>query len=64
MMAATYVGNMMGDNNMTMFGDIWAREAIQEFERFDTLSEVRLSFPQHFSVTQKLPSSIPERMPE
>jgi len=40
-MAATYVGNMMGDKNMSMFGDIWAQEAIQEFERFDTLSEVR-----------------------
>ncbi|KAF9448777.1 hypothetical protein P691DRAFT_729053 [Macrolepiota fuliginosa MF-IS2] len=38
-MAATYVGNMMGDHNMTMWGDIWAQEAIQEFERFNTLSE-------------------------
>lgn len=39
-MAATYVGNLMGDKNMTMWGNLWAQEAIQEFERFDTLSEV------------------------
>ncbi len=38
--AATNVGNLMGDKNMTMWGDIWAQQAIQEFERFDTLSEV------------------------
>jgi len=39
--AATYVGNMMHDKNMTTWGNIWAQEAIGEFERFDTLSEVR-----------------------
>lgn len=43
MMSATFVGNMMGDKNMTMWGDIWAGEAIREFERFDTISEVRHS---------------------
>jgi len=40
-MSATYVGNMMDDRNMTSWGDIWAQEAIREFERYDTLSEVR-----------------------
>lgn len=44
-MSATYVGNMMEDKNMTMWGDIWAREAIREFERFGTLSEVRTPGP-------------------
>lgn len=39
-MAATYVGNMMSDTNMTFWGNEWAREAIEEFDRFGTLSEV------------------------
>lgn len=33
-----------------MWGDIWAREAIREFERFDTLSEVGL-LQRHFMRT-------------
>lgn len=39
-MAATYVGNMMSDANMTFWGNEWARQAIVEFDRFGTLSEV------------------------
>ncbi|KAG6816075.1 hypothetical protein H0H87_008803 [Tephrocybe sp. NHM501043] len=38
-MAATYVGDMMGDANMTFWGDEWARLAIVEFDRHQTLSE-------------------------
>ncbi|KAF9468734.1 hypothetical protein BDZ94DRAFT_1209084 [Collybia nuda] len=38
-MAATYVGNMMSDSNMTFWGDEWARQALVEFDRFGTLSE-------------------------
>ena len=40
-MSATYVGNMMNDANMTHWGDVWASEAITEFDRHGTLSEVR-----------------------
>jgi hypothetical protein len=39
-MSATYVGNMMSDANMTFWGNEWARQAIVEFDRFGTLSEV------------------------
>ncbi|KAG5651479.1 hypothetical protein H0H81_008510 [Sphagnurus paluster] len=38
-MAATYVGNMMGDKNMTYWGDEWARQTLVEFDRYGTLSE-------------------------
>ncbi|KAG6865534.1 hypothetical protein C0991_001727 [Blastosporella zonata] len=38
-MAATYVGNMMGDKNMSFWGNEWARQAIVEFDRHQTLSE-------------------------
>ncbi|KAF8875318.1 hypothetical protein BD779DRAFT_1563870 [Infundibulicybe gibba] len=38
-MAATYVGNMLSDSNMTFWGNEWARQAIIEFDRFSTLSE-------------------------
>ena len=41
-MAATYVGNMMADENMTYWGDHWADEAIAEFDKYGTLSEVRV----------------------
>lgn len=39
-MSATYVGNMMKDANMTHWGNVWASEAITEFDRHGTLSEV------------------------
>lgn len=39
-MASTYVGHMMGDANMTHWGNVWAAEAIAEFDKFKTLSEV------------------------
>lgn len=39
-MAATYVGHMQSDTNMTFWGNKWARQAIAEFDRFGTLSEV------------------------
>ncbi|KAK7682356.1 hypothetical protein QCA50_014561 [Cerrena zonata] len=38
-MSATYVGNMMKDANMTHWGNVWASEAITEFDRHGTLSE-------------------------
>ncbi|KAG6909244.1 hypothetical protein DXG01_001426 [Tephrocybe rancida] len=38
-MSATYVGNMMNDKNMSFWGDEWARQAIVEFDRHQTLSE-------------------------
>ncbi|KAF5370512.1 hypothetical protein D9615_010337 [Tricholomella constricta] len=38
-MSATYVGHMMGDANMTFWGNEWARQGIAEFDRFGTLSE-------------------------
>ncbi|KAF8063496.1 hypothetical protein FPV67DRAFT_1701190 [Lyophyllum atratum] len=38
-MSATYVGHMMGDANMTFWGNEWARQAIVEFDRYSTLSE-------------------------
>ncbi|KAF8904879.1 hypothetical protein CPB85DRAFT_1437624 [Mucidula mucida] len=38
-MAATYVGNMMDDSNMTHWGDVWAQEAITAFDEYSTLSE-------------------------
>ncbi|GLB42799.1 hypothetical protein LshimejAT787_1202480 [Lyophyllum shimeji] len=38
-MSATYVGHMMGDANMTYWGNEWARQAIAEFDRYATLSE-------------------------
>ncbi|KAJ3571230.1 hypothetical protein NP233_g3898 [Leucocoprinus birnbaumii] len=38
-MSATYVGHMMSDKNMTMWGNVWAQEAIEEFEKFNTISE-------------------------
>lgn len=43
-MAATYVGHMMTDANMTFWGNEWARQAIVEFDRFGTLSEVGSNF--------------------
>jgi hypothetical protein len=39
-MASTYVGAMMNDANMSYWGDKWAEEAITEFDRYETLSEV------------------------
>ncbi|KAJ7505894.1 hypothetical protein B0H11DRAFT_2220528 [Mycena galericulata] len=38
-MAATYVGTMMGDKNMSYWGDQWASEAIANFNLYDTLAE-------------------------
>ncbi|KIY67025.1 hypothetical protein CYLTODRAFT_462105 [Cylindrobasidium torrendii FP15055 ss-10] len=38
-MSATYVGNMMGDANMSYWGDHWANEAIQAFDKYSTISE-------------------------
>ncbi|KIY52468.1 hypothetical protein FISHEDRAFT_35228 [Fistulina hepatica ATCC 64428] len=38
-MVATYVGNMMSDANMSYWGNEWAREAIEYFDIYDTLSE-------------------------
>jgi hypothetical protein len=39
-MSATYVGNMVGDKNMTFWGNHWASEAVANFELYDTLAEV------------------------
>ncbi|KAJ7676870.1 hypothetical protein DFH06DRAFT_1169211 [Mycena polygramma] len=38
-MAATYVGNMMGDANMSYWGDRWAAEAVANFNLYGTLAE-------------------------
>ncbi|KAJ6455479.1 hypothetical protein C8R45DRAFT_1036459 [Mycena sanguinolenta] len=38
-MSATYVGNMMGDANMSFWGDQWATEAIENFNLYGTLAE-------------------------
>ncbi|KAJ6624384.1 hypothetical protein B0H10DRAFT_738161 [Mycena sp. CBHHK59/15] len=38
-MSATYVGNMMGDKNMSYWGDQWADDAIANFDLYDTLAE-------------------------
>ncbi|THU86169.1 hypothetical protein K435DRAFT_970410 [Dendrothele bispora CBS 962.96] len=38
-MAATYVGNMMQDDNMTHWGNVWAEQGIAEFDRYDKLNE-------------------------
>ncbi|KAJ7267830.1 hypothetical protein C8J57DRAFT_1325931 [Mycena rebaudengoi] len=38
-MSATYVGNMVGDKNMTFWGNHWASEAVANFELYDTLAE-------------------------
>ncbi|TFK38958.1 hypothetical protein BDQ12DRAFT_745607 [Crucibulum laeve] len=38
-MAATYVGHMQSDANLTFWGNEWASQAIAEFDRFGTLSE-------------------------
>ncbi|KAF5371592.1 hypothetical protein D9758_003428 [Tetrapyrgos nigripes] len=38
-MAATYVGNMMSDPNMTHWGNVWAEQGIAEFDRYGTLNE-------------------------
>ncbi|KAJ6527180.1 hypothetical protein B0H19DRAFT_1196617 [Mycena capillaripes] len=38
-MAATYVGKMMGDANMSFWGDQWATEAVASFNLYDTLAE-------------------------
>ncbi|KAF7357361.1 Chitin synthase 4 [Mycena sanguinolenta] len=38
-MSATYVGNMMGDANMSFWGDQWATEAIENFNLYETLAE-------------------------
>ncbi|KAJ7588100.1 hypothetical protein C8J56DRAFT_860795 [Mycena floridula] len=38
-MSASYVGNMMADSNMTHWGNVWAAQAIAEFDKYDTLSE-------------------------
>ncbi len=51
-MAATYIGNMMGDCNMTHWGDVWAQEAITAFDEYSTLSEVSASSPAFFVSNQ------------
>ncbi|KAJ7660427.1 hypothetical protein B0H17DRAFT_1212605 [Mycena rosella] len=38
-MSATYVGKMMGDANMSFWGDQWATEAVANFNLYDTLAE-------------------------
>ncbi|KAJ7119751.1 hypothetical protein C8R44DRAFT_982399 [Mycena epipterygia] len=38
-MSATYVGKMMGDANMSFWGDQWATEAIENFNLYNTLAE-------------------------
>lgn len=38
-MAATYVGKMSGDANMSYWGEQWARDGIAEFDKYSTLSE-------------------------
>ncbi|KAJ7717780.1 hypothetical protein B0H16DRAFT_1798778 [Mycena metata] len=38
-MAATYVGKMMGDTNMSYWGDQWAAEAVANFNLYGTLAE-------------------------
>ncbi|KAJ7149246.1 hypothetical protein C8R43DRAFT_1068458 [Mycena crocata] len=38
-MSATYVGKMMGDTNMSFWGDRWASEAVENFDLYDTLAE-------------------------
>jgi hypothetical protein len=47
-MAATYVGKMMGDANMSYWGDQWAAEAVANFNLYGTLAEVRVLCPLHF----------------
>lgn len=42
-MSATYVGKMMGDANMSFWGDQWAVDAIENFNLYDTLAEVRIN---------------------
>ncbi|KAF7292287.1 Chitin synthase 4 [Mycena kentingensis (nom. inval.)] len=37
--AATYVGSMMQDRNMSEWGDRWAQEAVDNFNLFGTLAE-------------------------
>lgn len=44
-MAATYVGPMMGDTNMSYWGDQWAAEAVANFNLYGTLAEVRIYGP-------------------
>lgn len=43
-MSATYVGHLTNDANMTHWGNVWASEAITEFDRHGTLSEVRFTW--------------------
>ncbi|KAK7026850.1 hypothetical protein VNI00_015392 [Paramarasmius palmivorus] len=50
-MAATYVGNMQGDANMTSWGDKWAEEGIAEFDKFETLSELKFNSGTYTGVT-------------
>ncbi|KAJ7205294.1 hypothetical protein GGX14DRAFT_645299 [Mycena pura] len=38
-MTATYVGHMVGDANMSFWGDQWAREALANFDLYGTLAE-------------------------
>ncbi|KAJ7607118.1 hypothetical protein DFH06DRAFT_1347619 [Mycena polygramma] len=38
-MAATYVGNMMGNANMSYWGNRWAAEAVANFNLYGTLAE-------------------------
>ncbi|KAF8194411.1 hypothetical protein K438DRAFT_1827950 [Mycena galopus ATCC 62051] len=38
-MAATYVGNLVGDKNMSYWGDRWAAEAVENFNLYGTLAE-------------------------
>ncbi|KAJ6471753.1 hypothetical protein C8R47DRAFT_1297074 [Mycena vitilis] len=38
-MAATYVGNMMGDANMSYWGNRWAKDAVVNFNLYGTLAE-------------------------
>ncbi|KAJ7090849.1 hypothetical protein B0H15DRAFT_837082 [Mycena belliarum] len=38
-MSSTYVGKMMGDANMSYWGDKWASEAIANFNLYDTMAE-------------------------
>ncbi|KAJ7162860.1 hypothetical protein C8R46DRAFT_1101709 [Mycena filopes] len=38
-MAATYVGHLVGDANMSFWGDQWATEAVANFNLYGTLAE-------------------------
>jgi hypothetical protein len=53
-MAATYVGKMAGDTNMSYWGDQWAAEAVANFNLYGTLAEVCIYFRPSFQCTTEM----------